>query len=181
MLDRSNYLRWVEYMRKDPVTFPPFQPAMQRRPAEGVINEALTFNSSNQAQVANFEMDIHHEVHLQIQGTITYDDGTSTTYTSWYSLPGALRDIRSGFYGKYHTINWRTGVVQVASNVVITAAQISYSYITDSREAHIVWGAGIINLTDGGRVNTLGNANPAGIPAQLDLPDVTAAMRIIVK
>jgi len=84
-------------------------------------------------------------------------------------------------YGKYHTINWRTGVIQVASNVTISAAQISYYYVTDSREAHILWGGGIINLTDGGRINTLGNRNPAGLPAQLDLPDVTAAMRIIIK
>lgn len=184
ILNRDDMLKWVEYAKRDTVTYPPLADAATRFPATQVVDESLTF-TANRAKVAYFTngLDVHREVSIKIQGTVVDETGTATTYTGsdWYTLPnGPDITVKGTFTGKFHYVNWRTGDVLLAANITsVTAAKISYSYITNQNGLSL-WGGGVLGLTDGSRVNTLGSRSAAGIQAHLDFPDVTAAMRLIV-
>ena len=185
MLDRDSFQRWVEYAPSDYLNYPP---AAQRYPVTQVLNETpTTVTAGSTYRTQYFPISIWHAVTVSIQGTVVDMYGVSSTYSgsNWYQLPttGTL-DTRQWFMGNYHNVNWRTGLIELASNVTVTAIQISYSYISNPRDGAALWGGGVWNLTDGNNVNTLGGtsyvANPAGVPAHLNMPDVVAGMRLIV-
>ena len=187
LLSRSDYLRWVEYARDNRLDYPPLHNAATRYPVTGVTDESVTM-TNNSGRVANYAngLSVHHPISIKIQGTVVDSDGNSTTYASsdWFTLPGVGPDItvRGTFYGMYHSVNWRTGVIDVVSSITITALKISYSYLTTLNGAAL-WGGGVLGLTDGQNVNTLSTtpqSGAAGIPTHLDFADVIAAMRIIV-
>jgi hypothetical protein len=199
----ENFMKWVELNPGDYVNFPP---AMQRAAVTSVSlsptdyvesgETPSTVVSGRQYRVANYPMSVHHPVIVYIQGTVVAEDGSSTTYSgsvssfaNWYALPtNALTDQRRYFIGKYHTVNWRTGIIDIGTNVTVTAIRVVYSYITDPRLGAVLWGAGIIGLTDGGNITpstssggvTITPAKTAGIPAHLNYVDVVGAMRVFV-
>lgn len=189
ILNRDDFLRWVEYSPIDYLNFPP---AMQKYPVTQVGTgstpdtnsdwETLTV-SNGVATTAHANLSTFYPVIIAFKGTLVNMEGVSTTYTDWYNLPtNGLNDARGYFNGVYHSINWRTGVVTFASNITtFTAVRILYSYITDPREGAVAWGAGITNLTDGRNVAVpAGRSTAAGTPSHLNIADVIAALRIIV-
>ena len=184
MLDKDSFQRWVEYAPIDYLNYPP---AAQRYPVAQVLNETPTTVTAGSAyRTQYYPISVWHAVTVSIQGTIVDMYGVSTTYAGWYDLPttGTL-DTRQWFMGNYHNVNWRTGLIELSANVTsVSAIKVSYSYISNPRDGAALWGGGVWNLTDGNNVNTLGGtayaANPAGVPAHLNMPDVVAGMRLIV-
>ncbi len=175
ILDRDDWLRWVEMAPSDWMNWPP---AAQRMNATAVTNETPT-GSAPTYRVQNYPMSIHHPVLVEIQGTVTDKDGNTTTYSggNWFPLPEGVNKSQLGqFVGEYHTVNWRTGVITLSANIAPTAIRVSYHYITDPNAGGVSWGGGVLGLTDGGNVG-----GRAGVPAHLNLSDVVAAMRIIVR
>lgn len=150
-----------------------------------------TVTAGREYRVQNYPMDIHSPVIVYIQGTVVDAEGTATEYTSsdWYRLPdGLVRDSRSTFYGTYHSINWSTGLIELASNLTVTAIKIGYSYITDSRDGIVKYGQGVYNLTDGNNLTggaqvsgtTVVPTDPTGVQAHLNRADVKGAFRVFV-
>lgn len=141
-------------------------------------------------RVANYPMDLHSPVSIYVKGTVVDMEGNSTVYTStWFQLPnGAVRDSRNTFYGEYHTVNWATGLIEIAANITVTAIKVGYSYITDNRDGIVQYGQGLHNLTDGRNLEagatyngtTVVPTNPAGTPAHLNLADVVGAIGVFV-
>jgi hypothetical protein len=185
MLTRDDFLKWVEYAPQDNLNFPP---AMSRWPSTQVgtgstpdVNSDWETPSTVQSGVsyraAHYPISIQHPFLIAFKGTLVDKDGVTQTYTDWVNLPhNTLPDARGYFSGAYHTVNWRTGVIELGSNIsTVTAIRILYAYHTDPRDGAAAWGEGIINLTDGRNIN-----NQVGIPSHLNLSDVVAAMRLVV-
>lgn len=185
MLTRDDFLKWVEYAPKDYLNFPP---AMDNYPSTQVGTGSdpdtgtgwetpSTVVAGSQYRVANYPVSVRHPFLIAFKGTLVDMYGVTQTYTSWTILPyNAIPDARGYFAGQYHNVNWRTGVIELASNVTtVTAIKVLYAYITDPREGAVAWGQGIYNLTDGRNAGTT-----PGIPSHLNLSDVVAALRIIV-
>lgn len=194
VLTRDEFLKWVEYAPMDYLNFPP---AMQRVPVTQVTNETPNTVVANSVyRVQSYPISVHHPVAVQItDATVTDKDGNVSTYDSaqgeWFTLPTQMLDNRGSFVGLYHSVNWLTGVITLASNIAPKTGspniqiRVSYAYITDPREGAVLWGGGIIGLTDG-RNNTVtnqyGQTVPGyGTPAHLNLPDVVGALRMIVR
>ena len=188
ILNRDDFLKWVEYAPQDYLNYPP---AYQAYPVTTVgtgsdpdVNNDWETPSTSVANVkytlANTNVSIRHPLLIAFKGTLVDKEGVSQTYTNWYILPyNSVLDARGYFSGLYHNVNWRTGVIELGSNVVsVSAIKVLYSYITDPRQGAAAWGAGIINLTDGRNV---GGQAYAGIPSNLNLSDVVAAMRLLVR
>lgn len=171
--------RFVEMLPGDWMNYPPM---MTRFAVTAVSQETpATVVSGVQYRVPNYPMSVNHAVTVEIKGTIIDKDGNQTVETDWFTLPNStVLDTRGYFIGLYHTVNWRTGVIDLGSNITsLTAIRVSYSYFTDPREGAALWGGGLIGLTDGRNTTGLTN-NGAGVPAHLNLSDVVAAARIIV-
>lgn len=179
LLDRDDYLKWVEYAASDRMNFPPLQPAATRYPVTTVTDESVSM-SDNVGTLAYYPVSVHHPVTVEFKGTIVdKDTGAATTYSSsWYTMPtGPQADMRGNFFGLYHRLNWRTGRLEFFSNVTdVTSVQVTYSYITDPRDGAALWGGGVIGLTDGANLG----AGKAGTPTHLDIPDCVGALRLIV-
>jgi hypothetical protein len=186
MLTRDDFLKWVEYAPQDNLNYPP---AMKRFPSTQVgtgsdpdVNSdwetpsTVTAGSVYRAQ--HYPVSIQHPFLVAFKGNLTDMDGVNQTYTNWTILPhNAVPDARGYFNGVYHSVNWRTGVIELDSNITsVTAIKILYAYWTNPRDGAAAWGEGIINLTDGRNIN-----NQVGIPSHLNLSDVVAAMRLIVR
>lgn len=192
MLSDDNFLKWVEFAPNDYLNFPP---AMQRMPVTAVgtgtnpvdgtgWETPSTVTANIQYRVASYPMSVHHPVLIAIQGAITDVNGNSTTYTgsgasAWYVLPTAsIADMRGYFVGLYHTVNWRTGLIELSSNITsVTAIRALYSYISDPRDGAVLWGGGVLGLTDG--TNVL-NAPRYGTPAHLNVTDSIGELRVVV-
>jgi hypothetical protein len=177
LLNRDDFLKWVEMAPNDWLNWPP---AAQPMAATAVTNETpTTVVAGFQYRVLHYPMSIHHPVKVEIQGTVVDKNGNSTSYSgsNWFVLPEGVNNSQLGqFVGEYHTINWRTGVITLTGNLSVTAIRVSYSYLNDPDTGSVKWGAGIIGLTDGSKIGS----GYEGIPAHLNLSDVVAAMRIIV-
>jgi len=187
LLTRDDFLKWVEYAPQDYLNFPP---AMQDYATTGVGTGSTpwvnldwevpsTVVAGSQYRVANYPMSVKHPFLISFCGTLIDKDGNSLTYTASSSLIlpyNAIPDARGYFSGLYHNCNWRTGVIELGSNIsAVTDIQVAYTYLTDPRDGAVAWGQGILNLTDSRNVSV-----GAGIPSHLNLSDVTAALRIIV-
>jgi hypothetical protein len=186
ILTRDDFLKWVEYAPQDYLNYPP---AMQNYPVTQVgtgsdpdVNSdwetPSTVVAGSQYRVTNYPISVLRPFLIAFKGVLIDKDGVSQTYTSWTILPyNAIPDARGYFSGLYHDVNWRTGVITLSSNIsTVTAIKVLYAYITDPRDGAVAWGQGIINLTDGRNVS-----NQYGVPSHLNLSDVTAALRIIVR
>ncbi len=192
MLDRDDYLKWVEYAPQDNLNYPP---AMRREPVTQVgtgsdpdVNSdwetPSTVTAGFSYRVDNYPVSIHYPFLVAFKGTLIDKEGQTQTYTSWTILPyNALQDARGYFTGLYHNVNHRTGVIELNSNITtVTAIKVLYSYITDPRDGASAWGEGIINLTDGRNLAVpSGHTSAVGVPSHLNLADVVGAMRIIVR
>lgn len=186
LLNRDNFLRWVELAPMDQLNFPP---AVQRQTVTAVSNETpSTVSAGVQYRVLSYPMSLTNPVVVQIKGDVVDTDGNSTTYSSdWFTLPtNTTIDARGFFMGTYHTVNWRTGIIDLSSNITsITSIRVSYSYVVDPRDSAVVWGAGVQGLTDGLNVTDpragQDSAPAYGLEAYLNQTDVVASMRVMVK
>lgn len=182
--------KFVEFSRADFLNFPP--PASQKVAVTRRTQESATAVTAGSVyRVVNWPISINYAVVVEIQGTVIDDSGISTTYTSsdWFTLPtGNAMSLIGNFSGRYHTINWRTGIIELSSNITATAVRVTYSSIDNQRTGAVLWGQGVDGLTDG-RYLTDGasdaatlvpGGNRAGVPAHLNYADVVGAMRIIV-
>lgn len=143
-------------------------------------------------RVQNWPISVNHAIVIKIQGTVIDDTGTSTTYSSssWYTLPaGNPTNVTGQFVGKYHTVNWRSGIIELSSNITsVTAITVTYSSF-GARDA-VLWGQGVLGLTDGRNLTTPSNdaaslvpstnIGRTGVPSHLNYADVIGGMRIIV-
>lgn len=186
ILSRDDFLKWVEYAPTDYLNYPP---AMQRYPVTQIGTGAdpsynsdwetpSTIVANSQYRVANYPVSVINPFLVAFQGELVDVNGNTQIYTSWTILPfNAIPDARGYFSGLYHNMNWRTGVLELSSNIVsVTSIRVLYAYLTDPRTGAAAWGQGIINLTDGRNVN-----NQYGVPSNLNLTDVTAALRLVVQ
>lgn len=190
------FLRWVEFDKQFPYNM--FSPALQRSPKTAVSNETpATVTANARYRVAYYPMDLFSPVTVQVSNATVLEAGESTSYNAgtWYTLPsGPMLDVRSSFIGRYHSINWFTGLIDIASNIQpITGSsisiRISYSYISDLERGAVSWGAGVYGLTDGSNI-TLGqtsggtavtpSTNAYGVPAQLNVTDTVGALSVFV-
>lgn len=213
LLNTDNFLKWVEAAPIDTMNWPPLKLASSRFPVTPVANETPTTivaNAQYQVLAAPNPMSVYYPVVVQVtNATVTDMNGNATSYTGgqYFVLPAsqALYDTTAYFIGLYHTVNWRTGVIEIGDNVTgynggTMTVQVSYSYVTDPRDGAVIWGGGLIGLTDGYNTPVAGSADsplqtdwegntnyptPSGIaygvPAFLNLADVVAALRIWVK
>lgn len=196
ILNTDNFLRWQEYIPQDYLNYPP---AAQRMPVTTVGSGTdpqngsswetpSTITSGTQYRTTYYPLSIHHPVLVAVQGTITDVNGNQTTYsgTSWYVLPTtALNDMRGYFIGQYHTVNWRTGVIELSSAISsLTAIRVLYSYLTDPRDGAVLWGGGVLGLTDGSNLSTFvvnGVTDRGyGAPAHLNVTSGIGEIRVWV-
>lgn len=186
ILNRDDFLKWVEYSPMDYLNYPP---AVQNYPVTQVgtgsdpdINSdwetPSTVVAGSQYRVTNYPIAVTRPFLIAFKGTLVDINGVTQTYTNWTILPyNAIPDARGYFSGQYHNANWRTGVIELGSNITsVTAIKVLYAYLTDPRQGAVAWGQGIINLTDGRNVS-----NQVGVPSHLNLSDVIAELRVIVK
>lgn len=189
ILNRDDFLKWVEYAPTDFMNWPP---AMQSYPTTQVgtgsdpdVNSdwetPSTVVAGSQYRAANYPIAVDRPFLIAFKGTLVDIYGVTQTYTSWTILPyNAIPNARGYFTGTYHNVNWRTGLIELGSNVTtVTAIKVLYSYITDPRDGAVAWGEGVLNLTDGRNLGSA--ASYAGVPSHLNLSDVTAELRIIVR
>ena len=189
ILSRDDFLKWVEYAPKDYLNYPPafdnFPVTQVGTGSDPDVNSdwetPSTVVAGTSYRVANYPISVRHPFLIAFKGTLIDVNGVSQTYTSWTILPyNAIPDARGYFSGLYHNVNWRTGLIELGSNISsVTAIRVLYSYITDPRDGAVAWGTGITNLTDGRNLGSV--STYAGVPSHLNLSDVVAAMRIIVK
>lgn len=202
MMLEDSFLRWVEL---DPhkIDFPP---AMQRRqvtvvglavagdPTSG--EQPSTVTAGSVYRTLSAPLSLFNPVTVYIQGSVTDINGNTTVYsaggsglTNWFQMPVAgTQDQRRYFIGQYHTVDWKTGTITFATNVVPTAVRVTYAYWTDPREGAVAWGMGVVGITDGSSLTggaTSGGTvvvptNPAGAPAHLNNPDIVGALRVFV-
>lgn len=170
----GDFMRWVE---SDPTNYPVF---MQRMPATQVTNETpTTLEAGRKYRVLNYPVSVWDTVKIEVQGTVYDKDGNATTYSgaNWFLLPNGGNDslLISAFRGPYHNFDWRTGVIELASNIVATNVRVTYSYITNPVDGSILWGNGQYNLTDAGATGK------AGIPPHLNVVDSIGEIRIWVR
>ena len=188
---REDLFKFVEIARTDYLNYPP--PFTQ---IQGVVSR--TQESANVVtagyiyRVQNAPISINHQVIVEVQGNITDPTTGITTVVSgsqWFTLPTAPNQaITAGLSGAYHNVNWRTGVIELAGNIVATAVRATYSSIADKRAGAVTWGRGIEGLTDGRYLTapaTVGATamvptSRAGIPAYLNFADVVGEMRLLV-
>ena len=189
ILDRDNFLKWVEYAPSDYLNFPP---AVQEFPVTQIgtgsdpdVNSdwetPSTVTAGVSYRVAHYPMSVRYKALIAFKGTLIDSDGNTQTYTNWTILPyDPIKNAIGYFSGRYHNINWRTGVIDLTSNITsVTAIKVLYSYYTDPRQGAASWGAGVLGLTDG---RNLGSPTTyAGVPSHLNLSDVVASMRLIVR
>ena len=198
MLSNDDFLKWVEYAPQDYLNFPP---AGQREPATQVTQETpSTITSGVSYRTLSYPISIHYAVTVEVQNaTLLAADGTSTAIgATWTALPNTVAtDNRGYFIGNYHTVNWRTGIIDLGANVVAGGSfgiRASYYYTTNPRDSAVIWGAGVELLTDGRNI-TLGStasdygsaavtpaaaAGAYGTPGHLNLSDVVGALRVWV-
>lgn len=190
ILNRDDFSKWVEFAPQDYRNFPPlYRPATQKFNVTEHTNETpSTITAGRAYKTAYNPISLHHTLKIEIQGTVVDKDGVATSYSgaTWYTLPGhsnQASDMKSQFQGQYHSVNWKTGLIEIAGNITVTAIRVSYYAQTNKRDGAVVWGAGLDNLTDGRYVNdpALSGRKKAGIPAHLNFADVVAAMRVIVR
>jgi len=211
ILNTDSFLKWVEFADRDYLNFPTMRLAATKFPVTPVSNETpttVTAGSRYRILATPNPMSVYHTVLVEVSNATVIDiAGNSTNYATntWFALPtNTSLDNRGYFVGLYHTVNWRTGVIDIASNVTAISGtlsvRISYSYVTDARDGAALWGGGITNLTDGrntpvagastsplqtdwtGATNYPTPSTPAyGVPAHLNLTDVVGALRIFVK
>lgn len=184
MQSTNNFLKWVEM--GDNVNFPPAFPdypvtsvGTGSDPDTGSGWETpSTVVAGVSYRVANYPVSVKRPFLVAFKGTLVDTAGVTQTYTSWTILPyNAIQDSRGYFNANYHTVNWRTGLIELASNVTsVSAIKVLYSYITDPRDGAASWGDGVEMLTDGRNVSA-----GAGVPSYLNFADVVAALRLIVK
>ena len=208
----DRFLKWVEYNGVNGGTdLPPTNPAMRRYPVTAVTNETPTAVVANYTYRTLFPyISYYNSVRVEVRNArITLTDGTTASYTTgggtWYTLPTANAPMvaqHHQFMGMYHNLNWRTGDLTINTNVQPISGnlevRVSYSYITNPRDGSLLWGAGIVNLTDGGRISVnqtqtdpvtgltttitpATGAGLAGIPAHLNYDDGVGALRLFVK
>lgn len=201
ILNSSDFMKWVEYAPIDYLNFPP---AAQIVPTTAVGTDQAapysdwetpaTVTAGSVYRLQQPPVSIWNPIRVAIQGTVVDTQGNATTYSggNWFMLPaGNGPDTRSFFQGLYHSVNWRTGVIELSANITsVTAIKVSYHYVTDARTGPVLWGQGIPFLTDGNRIPSgqtdgLGNQiTPAGqargVPAHLNLSDVVGALRLYV-
>lgn len=196
ILNTDNMLRWQEYIPQDYLNYPP---AAQRVPVTQVGTGTDPANGSNwesatqvtanrQYRTTYYPISVHHPVLVAIQGTITDVRGSTSTYSgsTWYVLPtSAIADNRGYFIGQYHTVNWRTGLIELSTAISsITAIKTLYAYINDPRDGAVLWGGGVLGLTDGSNLSTF-TVNGVtdrgyGTPAHLNVTDAIGELRVWV-
>jgi hypothetical protein len=202
MMTEDNFLRWVE-LDANKIDFPP---AMQRRQTTVVsmavandptsAEQPSTVTAGSVYRTLSYPLSLFNAVTVYIQGSVTDLNGNTTLYAAggsglanWFQMPvGATQDQRRYFIGQYHTVDWKTGTITFATNVVPTAVRVTYAYWTDPREGAVAWGMGVVGLTDGGLLTggttsggtTVVPTNPAGAPAHLNNPDIVGALRVFV-
>lgn len=202
MMTEDNFLRWVE-LDANKIDFPP---AMQRRQTTVVsmavagdpvsAEQPSTVTAGSVYRTLSYPLSLFNAVTVYIQGSVTDLNGNTTVYAAggsglanWFQMPvGATQDQRRYFIGQYHTVDWKTGTITFATNVVPVAVRVTYAYWTDPREGAVAWGMGVVGLTDGGLLTggttsggtTVVPTNPAGAPAHLNNPDIVGALRVFV-
>jgi len=173
------------------------------------VPTTVTQNIQYRVLAAPNPISVYQPVIVTIGNATVVDlTGVATNYTggTTYVLPqSTLLSTQNYFVGLYHNVNWRTGVIDLEGNITgynggnITIT-VTYCYVTDPRDGATLWGGGLIGLTDGFNIpmgNTTkspietdwqGNAvyltptTPAyGTPSHLNLTDVVAALRVMVK
>lgn len=196
ILSTHPFNKWVEMAQSDMLNWP-MAPAATRFPVTSVGSGANPVDGSNwetpstvtadaKYRVAHYPMSIQHPVFVAIQGTITDKDGVTFTYTGsesddWYILPtSAIQDMRGYFIGLYHTVNWRTGIIELSANISsVTGIKVLYSYMSNPYDGPALWGGGIHGISDGSNVSNDGS--PAyGLPAQLNVVGGGGALRLAV-
>lgn len=188
ILTRDDFLKWVEYAPQDYLNYPPamanYAVTQIGTGSDPDVNSdwetPSTVVAGSQYRTAHYPVSVRNPFLIAFKGTLTDTNGVSQTYTSWTILPyNAIPDARGYFSGQYHNMNWRTGLIELGANIsTVTAIRVLYAYYTNPRDGAVAWGQGVINLTDGRNV---GGNTYAGVPSNLNLSDVVAAMRIIVK
>ena len=187
---REELFKFVEVARNDWMNYPPM--TQQQAVVSRTTEAATAIVAGNVYRVVNAPISINHQCIVEVQGTVVDPTtGTSTSYSAanWYTLPGASNlAITAGLYGPYHSVNWRTGVIELSVNIVATAVRVTYSSIADRRSGAVIWGRGTEGMTDGRYVTSAPNAasvmvpsNRAGIPAHLNFADIVGEMRVLVK
>jgi len=186
---REELFKFVEVARADYLNYPPMtqRQAVTNRSAES----ATAVVAGSVYRVVYAPVSVNHNVIIEIQGTIIDPStGVSVTYSgaNWYTLPsGPSLSLVATLNGPYHSLNWRTGVIELAVNITATAVRVTYSSVS-SVDGAVLWGGGIEGLTDG-RYVTAGTGSAtgmvpsarAGIPAHLNFADVVGEMRFLVK
>ena len=190
---KEELFKFVEIARSDYLNFPP--PITQRQATVLRTQEsANAVVAGSIYKVQNAPISVLHNVQIDVQGTVVDPQtGIATTYSSsnWFTLPnGPSLAITAGLFGQYHSINWKTGVIELAANITATAVRVTYNSLTNGRTGAVLWGQGIEGLTDGRYNNAaIGSASglmPAanqgsGVPAYLNFADVVGEMRFLVK
>lgn len=165
--DLTGWLKWVT----DQFGAWDWPPIMSVRPTTQSVNEAVTVDGNNQYQMAFFPVVPFKSITVVLTGTITDENGVTTSYS------GKTMDLSDQVFfndytqGKYYNIDFLTGKLTFTSNVVVTAATVSYWYESQFRDG-LKYDRGILNLTDGR------DSGIVGLPTHLDVAGVRGALRI---
>ena len=150
--------------------------------------ENPTSLGSGRYRVAN-QLVPNYSVKVWIQGTVTFKDGVQETYSSsdWYQLPILSNNSRykNDLFGEFHTVNWKTRIIELTDNITVTAIRVAYTY---EAAPEVAWGNGIQDLTDGGNLTPGAEVSsvqvvpdePAGLPAYVNYSDVVGVIRFWV-
>lgn len=141
-------------------------------------------------RVANRPVSPIHAFTVYVQGTVTIDNVTTTfSASNWYQLPvqsGRVTTPGNTFSGPFHTVNWLTGIIELAANITVTAIRVTYTYVQTTQDESVLWGAGVQGVTDGNQLTpgaqvssvTVVPQNPRGLPADMNIANNVGRLEV---
>lgn len=184
MSQHDSWLRWVE----DNYGAWEAGPMLTRVPLTQVTTEAVTF-TNNRGTLAHKPIDFRQQITITITAGAYTDANGSTVEASAGTVVlasdgGLFQDYSQG---ADYSLNFLTGEIVISSRwTTLTTVTVTYNYETGYEQGKL-WGAGILNLTDGGASNAM--LNPAGVtgttpylglPSHLDIAGVVGELRFLV-
>lgn len=186
MSQHDSWLRWVE----DNYGAWEAGPMLTRVPLTQHVAETVAF-TNNTATLPHVPIDFRQQITITVTAG-AYTDANGSTVEASATPGGIVLSSDGGLFQDYsqgadYSLNFLTGQIVISSRwTTLTTVTVAWNYETGYEQGKL-WGAGILNLTDG--ATSAAMLNPAGVtgttpylglPSHLDIASVVGELRFLV-